>query len=271
MKIFGKIIGSFFGFLLAGPIGLLLGFVIGHVFDRGLHMQWQGWPFTIGTAQAQQAFFDATFLVMGHMAKADGRVSEQEIQAARQVMHRMGLNDEQRRRAIELFEQGKSPNFNLEQTLIKLVQACHSNKILLRLFVELQAQTAKAEGFLSQAKQQILQTICQKLGFSPLHFVFSEDFSNYQREYQRYQQDYRQRSYQAPSSHYQLQEAYQMLGVSQSASDIEIKKAYRRLMSQHHPDKLMSKGLPEEMLKLATEKTQKIQAAYEKICAARAA
>ncbi len=69
----------------------------------------------------------------------------------------------------------------------------------------------------------------------------------------------------AGSSEININEAYDLLGVKASDSDTEIKKAYRRLMSQHHPDKLVSKGLPEEMIKLATEKTQQIKKAYEQI------
>lgn len=268
MKLWGKLICGLCGLLLAGPIGLIIGIIIGHFFDRGL-TQWQRWPFNLGnTIQGQQAFFNATFLVMGHIAKVDGRVSEAEIQAARAVMNRMGLNEAQRRRAAELFSEGKKPDFNLEHTLDGLLQACHGSKVLLRLFLELQGQTAMAEGSLSPRKQQILQAISRRFGFPPLNFVFFEDFFNYQ---PNYQQGYRQQTYRPQNSGVQLKEAYQILGVTAAASDIEVKKAYRRLINQHHPDKLISKGLPEEMLKLATEKTQAIQAAYEKICAARGA
>lgn len=266
MRFWGKLIGAICGFLLAGPFGLILGFLIGHLFDRGLHFQWQHWTQHGHTAQAQQAFFNATFLVMGLISKADGRVSEAEIQAARSVMNRMGLNEMQRHRAIELFAEGKKPDFNLGQTLNDLMQACQGNKVLLRLFLELQGQTAMAEGALSQPKQRILQAISKHLGFAPLNFVFFDDYFNAQ---PNYQQEYRRQTYQPPNKQTQLQDAYKVLGISATASIAEVKKAYRRLMSQHHPDKLISKGLPEEMIKLATEKTQAIQAAYEKICAAR--
>ncbi len=270
MKIWGKIIGGICGYLLAGYFGLFLGILIGHLFDRGLHIQWQRWPFHPGgAAQGQQAFFNATFLVMGHIAKADGRVSEIEIKAARSVMDRMVLNEAQRQRAAELFSEGKKPEFNLEHTLNELIQACHGNKVLLRFFLELQGQTAMAEGHLSQAKQQILQKISKRLGFAPLNFVFFEDFFNYKPNYQQGYQGYQRQTHHAPNSRTQLSDAYKTLGVAVTATDVEVKRAYRRLMSQHHPDKLISKGLPEEMLKLATEKTQAIQAAYEKVCVAR--
>jgi len=270
MHFWGKLIGGFFGFLLGGPLGAILGIVIGHMFDKGLRQQWQGLHFNLGNqAQAQQAFFDTTFLVMGHIAKADGRVSEAELQAARIIMQRMNLNEQMRQRAMELFTQGKQSDFNLDQALANLVQACHRNKVLLRMFVEIQMQAMLAESSLSQTKQQILQKICQYLGFAPLNFTLFEHLFGFGRSAQ---DDYQQRTYRgAPRAHSRMsvQDAYAVLNVPSTANDSEIKKAYRRLMSQNHPDKLVSKGLPEEMIKLATEKTQNIKAAYELICEAR--
>lgn len=270
MRFLGKIIGAIFGWLLAGPIGMIIGIFIGHLFDQGLETYWQKPLQFGGSGEAQQAFFKATFLLMGHIAKADGRVSEKEIQAARSIMSRMGLSEQQRQRAIELFEQGKNPSFNATVVLDDLIRECHHNKILLRLFLELQMQTALADGMISPQKQRILQTICQRFGFPPLNFVFSTnyfDFGSHTR-----QEDQRQYNYQGhyrSSNQSSLQEAYQILGVNSSVTDVEAKRAYRKLMSQHHPDKLMAKGLPEEMVKLATEKTQKIKAAYDRICEAR--
>lgn len=261
MNFWGKIIGGFFGFLLAGPIGMFLGIMVGHMFDSGLRVNIKH------QAAAQQAFFNATFSVMGYVAKADGRVSEAEIQAARNVMSRMGLNEAQRQRAIELFNEGKQPGFNLDQALTQLMQACHQNKILLRMFVETQMQAAQADGHLSAAKQQVLQTICQRLGFAPLNFSFFEDLFNFQQRYQQGYQQYQQQG-QRPRTTAQLslQDAYILLDIKETATDVEVKRAYRKQMSQHHPDKLVSKGLPEAMMKLATEKAQNIKAAYERIC-----
>lgn len=265
MAIWGKIIGGFCGFLLLGPIGLLFGVMIGHVFDRGIYRQ--NWHFG-SNQQAQQAFFNTTFLVMGYIAKSDGRVSEAEIGAARVIMDRMALNEAQRLQAMSLFTRGKQSDFNLEQTLSELITACHHNKILLRLFLEIQMQMAQADGVLSQQKQRALQAICQRLGFAPLNFVFFEDLFKFKTGYQQERQQYG--NYREPSRQgLPLRDAYALLGIPENASDIEVKRAYRRLMSQHHPDKLISKGLPEEMLKLATEKTQNIKAAYECVCAAR--
>jgi DnaJ like chaperone protein len=273
MNIWGKIIGGFFGFLLAGPLGLLLGVFIGHLFDRGLSNN-QGWAFsTVNPSAAQQAFFDSTFLVMGHIAKLDGRVSEAEIQAARAIMHRLGLTETMRHKAIDLFNRGKLTSFDLEKTLKHLVQTCHRNKVLLKLFVEIQMQTALAEQPISRAKQKVLQKICQYLGFAPLNFSFFEHLFNFEQAFRQQSSQYQQEKgqYQSPRPRHplNLQDAYAILGIANTATPAEIKKAYRKLMSQHHPDKLLAKGLPEEMIKIATEKTQNIKAAYDHICEAK--
>ena len=75
----------------------------------------------------------------------------------------------------------------------------------------------------------------------------------------------------APATGPSLADAYEILGVDEDASNDEVKRAYRRLMNRHHPDKLVSKGLPEEMIEVATEKTQEIRVAYEKVKQSRAA
>jgi DnaJ like chaperone protein len=272
MHIWGKLIGGFFGFLLAGPLGLFLGIFIGHLFDKGLAKN-QNWFFSsMNSTTAQQVFFDSTFLVMGHIAKLDGRVSEAEIQAARAIMNRLGLNEAMRQKAIDLFNQGKQPSFDLEKTLKQLVETCHHNKVLLKLFVEIQMQSAFAEQPVSKEKEKVLQKIYHYLGFAPLNFSFFEHLFNFEqafRQQSNQQQGYQQ--YQSPRTRHQLnlRDAYAILGISEHATAPEIKKAYRKLMSQHHPDKLLAKGLPEEMIKIATEKTQNIKAAYDRICAAR--
>ncbi len=272
MNNWGKFIGGFFGYLLAGPLGLILGVFIGYLFDRGFASN-QGWAFSsLDPTLARQVFFDSTFLVMGHIAKLDGRVSEAEIQAARAIMNRLGLTAEMRRKAIDLFNQGKQPTFDLERTLKRLVQTCHRDKILLKLFVEIQMQTAFAEHRFNADKQHVLQKICQYLGFSPINFSFFEHIFQFEQAFQQQsgqqQQSYQERHRPYHSQHQlNLQDAYAILGISERATPTEIKKAYRKQMSQHHPDKLLSKGLPEEMIKIATEKTQNIKAAYDRICA----
>lgn len=257
----GKIIGSILGFLIAGPIGVIIGFIIGSLFDYGLSQQLNF--NSTEHSHTQRIFFSATFLIMGYVAKADGRVSEKEIEAARSIMDRLQLSASQRQQAIQFFNEGKQGNFDFAGTLRELKHACHGRSVLLQLFVELQLQAAAAEGPLSQTKIQILQRLCQQLNYAPF-FIFENIFQQFR--------DQAQHSYQPHRPHHStnsLKEAYAILGIEPTAADADVKRAYRRMMSKHHPDKLVAKGLPEEMMKLATEKAQKIKAAYEQICAAR--
>lgn len=264
---YGRFIGSLFGLMLAGVFGLVIGFLAGYLFDRGWAVVSETFNPT-HTQQVQHVFFNATFSVMGHIAKADGRVSEHEIQAARQIMNRLGLNEIQRQQAITSFNNGKQAEFNLQATLQELKQQCGHQRTLLQLFAEFQLQAATADGSISPHKTQLLQQMYQSLGLG-VNFnwsIFEHFFTAQQNGQQHY---HYQNNFNRQPQTTTLEEAYRTLGIAQTASATDIKKAYRKLMSQNHPDKLVAKGLPEEMIKLATEKTQKIQAAYEQICKAR--
>jgi DnaJ like chaperone protein len=262
MSWLGKLLGAFFGFLAAGPIGAVFGIVVGHYFDlaRAGHI-FIGSP--QGHTQTQDIFFRATFSILGHIAKADGRVSENEIRAASRIMQNMMLTHELKRQAIHYFRMGKDESFDLDHMLSALYAACYQQPNLLHLFLEIQLQGALADGVVNPNKQRILEHISLRLGLNTQDFFFRQA---YQQQQQRrgYQQ-----SYQPPPRTDHLENAYRLLGVSRSSNNLEVKKAYRKLMSQNHPDKLVSKGLPEEMIKLATQKTQEIKAAYELICKSR--
>lgn len=261
MNWLGKLVGFLLGALIFGPIGALLGIFFGHLYDKAsstpkLHKL---------HTEAQQAFFDTTFNVMGHIAKADGRVSEDEIRVARAIMDRIGLNELQRKEAIHQFSRGKQSDFSLDANLRYMMRLCQQHRNLLKMFVEIQIQAAYATGIASPKQQTILQTICNILGMTPLNFtLLNMMYGRGQTGYQHYsyQQHHRaQQTQQTP-----LSECYALLEVDPKANKQEIKKAYRKAMSANHPDKLVAKGLPEEMVKIATEKTQRIQKAYEQIC-----
>ncbi len=268
MSWWGKLIGGAFGFMLGGPLGAVLGAALGHQFDRGLSLAdmsgGMGGDVFGGVGnreRVQTAFFTALFSVMGHVAKADGRVTEDEIVMARHLMQQMALGEAQRRLAIELFNKGKQTDFDLESVIQQFRQECHRRRTLMQMFMETLLHAAYADNVLDPAEERLLEHISAMLGFSRMF---------YQQMHARVQaQRYFHTGGEARSPEKQLQEAYEMLGIRADASDAEIKKTYRRLMNQHHPDKLVSKGLPEEMIKLATEKTQKIKAAYETIKKAR--
>lgn len=261
MSWWGKIVGGAFGFMLGGPLGAMLGAALGHNFDKGLKLSQGDSPYGEGPDQEriQSAFFVAVFSVMGHVAKADGRVSEDEIAIARSVMAQMSLDTTQTRVAMDLFNQGKRSDFELDPVIKQFKRECHGRRTLLQMFIEILLHAAYADGVLHNNEEKILQLISADLGFSDANYRRIEAMVRAQRFFNEDSVDG------GKSSGDLLTEAYALLGENANSSDAEVKKSYRRLMSQHHPDKLIAKGLPEEMLKIATQKTQEIKAAFELI------
>lgn len=262
MSWWGKVIGGAIG-AVGGPVGLLVGAFLGHQFDRFKDGEFAALGFQPGDQErVQAAFFTASFSVMGYIAKADGRVSEQEIANAENVMTRMGLNPQMRKVAIGLFQQGKTSDFNLEATMKQFRQECGRRRSLLQMFIEIQIGAAMADGTIGNHEKAALERIGLLLGFPPaaLHRLIS--MVNAQSHF--YGRTGGRASAGVPRRD-QLASAYQVLGVDSNASEAEVKRAYRRLMAQHHPDKLVAKGLPEDMIKIANEKTQEIKSAYELI------
>jgi DnaJ like chaperone protein len=255
MNLVGALIGAVLGFMVGGPLGALVGAILGQSLSVGVSRG--GWS-SYDAAGAQRAFFTATFSVMGHIAKADGRVSENEIQTVRAFMAHMNLDAAQQQAAIELFNRGKEPDFKLDETLTRFRAECRGRFDLLSMFVEFQLHVALADGPMHPAERQVFARMCEVLGFSEFQLRRLEAFILARRGFHG-------QGPTAPSRLDDLSAAYQTLGVASSAKDAEVKTAYRRLMKENHPDKLVSRGLPEAMIKLAQEKVQQINVAYEAI------
>ena len=266
MNWWGKLLGGTFGYLLAGPLGALIGAALGHNFDKGLGRTLRE-QFEPGAQErVQTAFFTTLFSIMGHLAKADGRVTEHEIELARDVMQRMNLGEDMRRTAINLFNQGKQPEFSLDTVLRQFRSECHRRRNLMRMFVEILMHAAYADGNVHPAEHAVLEQVRIGLGFSRQEFNHIEALVRNAQHFGG--GGFNEGAKVSPQA--ALREAYEILCVEEGESDATIKKAYRRLMNQHHPDKLVAKGLPEEMLKMATEKTQEIKQAYELVKSKRA-
>lgn len=266
----GKLLGGLFGYMLAGPLGAMFGLILGHFFDISRKSHWFLFPPPKHT-HTQEIFFQATFIIMGYIAKSDGRVSENEIQVAKRIMQNMLLTPSLRQQAIQYFQQGKQANFNLDSILASLSHACAGQENLLNIFLDLQLQAACADGIFPHNKRKILEFICYRLRVNPSDLFQRAYRYTYNQRQQGYQQGQNRQyqSYQQPTKTNTLEAAYRLLGVNQATNNIDLKKAYRKLMSKNHPDKLVSKGLPEEMIRIATQKTQEIKLAYETICKAR--
>jgi DnaJ like chaperone protein len=259
----GKLLGVILGYLLFHIPGAIIGFIIGVFFDgarKRVHAN---------SAVVNEYFFKALFCCMGHLAKSDGAVSQSEIQVATSIMQQMQFSDSKRREAIEHFTRGKIYGFDMAACLQELRANCE-HKSLLRMFMQFQFQAAFADGEPNNIEQNVLSEMADELGFSPREFnqlyaMFRAQWIFAQRRHSG--RSYQQHSFDSArhSNNDDLKEAYATLGVSEGTDIVEVKKAYRKLMNQYHPDKLVAKGLPEEMMKAATAKTQSIKEAYELI------
>jgi DnaJ like chaperone protein len=256
----GKLIGAALGFWIGGPVGAALGLLVGHQFDSGDESH--GSLGADSAARVQALYFPAVFRVMGHVAKADGRVSEQEISAARAVMAALRLNAEQVRQAIGYFGEGKQPDFALDAALAELRPLLRAYPQLAQFFMEIQLQATLAGGGLSAAPRARLVRAANMLGLT------SDDFTRLEALMRWRMHGGAPGAPASGSGHAEadrLRQAYTLLETAANASDEQVVKAYRRQMSRNHPDKLQASGLPESMLERAKERTQQIQAAYELI------
>lgn len=241
----GKLIGGLLGMAL-GPWGAALGVALGHQYDVNAERS-QARP--LG-----DQFFVSTFRLMGHVAKADGRVTEREIQAARGVMHSLRLSEAQVRLAIEEFTRGKQPQFDLQAEMARLRAACRSQPEILHVFVEIQLRFAVYGSEMTPATRARLTQAATLLGISPpLLARLEAALRGAPGSPGNATQDRASR----------VATAYRTLEVDPAISNEELTRAYRRLMSRHHPDKLKANGLPDSMLEHAKQRTQAIREAYE--------
>lgn len=257
----GKIVGALFGFMAGGPPGLILGFLVGYMFDRGLTRVLQ-FSSPENIERVKHSFFESTFLLSGFLAKADGRVSEQEIAHTEQLFVQLGLSADQRKEAIELFRQGAEDTFELEPAVAAFVQVCGSQRQLQQMLLLFLISLAHADQQLDPAEHAALVRIAGLMDISAAKLQNLLRMAQAQEQFHSHGAGAGGATSASGGS---LQEAYVALGVKNSVNDKDLKRAYRKLMSENHPDKLIAKGVPEHMIKLATERSQEIQAAYEMI------
>jgi DnaJ like chaperone protein len=249
-----KLIGIAAGYYFFGWWGVLLGFFLGSIIDRTRAFG-QGALNPMQNAIRQAVFLQTVFISMGKLAKADGRVSEEEIAHVEQFMQKLGMTAEHRQQAIELFKQGADPAFDIEATYQKFMAMCGHTRNLKEMLLIYLIVMALADGHFHPAEEELLNDIAGRLGYGREAFKRLMDMVLNQTHFAGGQ----------ITTEAALDDAYKALGVSKENSDAEIKRAYRKLMSQYHPDKLIGQGMPEDMIKMATEQAKDIQLAYDLI------
>lgn len=264
MQYWGKIIGVAVALIMVGGFwGVVLGLLIGHMFDkaRSRKMAWFA-----NQRERQALFFATTFEVMGHLTKSKGRVTEADIHIASQLMDRMNLHGASRTAAQNAFRVGKSDNYPLREKMRQFRSVCFGRFDLIRMFLEIQIQAAFADGSLHPNERAVLYVIAEELGISRAQF---DQFLRMMQGGAQFGGGYQQQSgggnWQQAQRGPTLEDACNVLGVKPTDDATTIKRAYRKLMSEHHPDKLVAKGLPPEMMEMAKQKAQEIQQAYELI------
>jgi DnaJ like chaperone protein len=245
------------GLLVGGVRGLFIGFALGYLASWVLKS-----ALVKKLAAVQAQFLESTFAVMGALCKADGVVTRDEIATAEAMFDRLRLSGEQRERAKAAFNRGKSSGFDLDAEVRAFAQVARGQRPLLVMFLQIQCSAVAGDGKVHPAEHQLLVRVARLLGLSEADVAQLEALLRSGAPGAGFDDA-------ARSTRSRLEDAYAALGVPSSASDAEVKKVYRRLVSQNHPDKLAGKGLPESMRAMAEERTREINAAYETIKNAR--
>lgn len=256
---------GFFGLLIGHLPGAITGAIIGFVFDNLRHSQRKQ-----ATPEAG-GFVGPLFALLGAVAKSDGRVSEAEIAVAERMMARMGLDAVQRQQAIASFNAGKQPEFDVTPTIDELRRWAGLRRDHAFPVLDVVIDTVLAEGNPPPEKMAILRQLAFALRISDMELMALMAMKGYAWNAGgargRGGQSYGGGGYVPPQRNAQGPDPYTVLGIERSADDRAVKRAYRKLISEHHPDRLGD--LPEAMRRQAEARASEINAAYERIKAER--
>jgi len=264
----GKWIGGIIGWMAGGPLGALAGYLIGSLFDSGLdavNTSENAGTFGTGTGRAggfrtyeqayqqqgnRNSFLFALLVLASYIIKADGRAMHSEMEMVRQMLRQNFGNaavSQGNEILTKLFDQQKRVGWNqFKETVRDCCQQIDRNTTYAQRLQLLNflVMVAQADGSVPQSELMALKECAQWLGMSPSEV---DSMLHLQGD--------------------TLEDAYKVLGVSPSATDDEVKRAYRKLALEHHPDKVAALG--EDVRKAAEKKFQEINAAKERIWKAR--
>lgn len=249
-------IGALLGALFGGWSGLVIGALIGYAAGHALR------HFVVSSLRVTQTkLIDSTFSIMGALCKADSVVTRNEINAVEKIFGMFRLHGESREQAKNAFNRGKQPGFDLDAAVDAFAQISHGRGPLLQLFLQVQCMAIAADGRIDPAEHAMLVRIAQRLGLteadvSQLEALLRAATGGPSATGGRPKED-------------RLADAYAALGIAADASPAQIKRAYRKLISKNHPDKLAARGLPESMRPVAEERSRELNSAYDLIKSAR--
>ena len=233
MSIWGKIGGGAAGLLVGGPVGAALGLVAGHyLFDRSAETPEGGDPGI--------AFTIAMIGLAGKMAKADGVVTEEEIDAFERIFR---VPPEEQATVRRFFDLARQDTAGFEAYAQQIARMYAAQPAVLEDILDGLFEIAAADAVLHPDEEAFLERVAEIFGYSPGEFrrIRASHF--------------------APDA----ADPYVVLGVGYEADNDEIKRTYHRLVRENHPDSLIARGVPEEFVKIATDKLAAINGAYEKI------
>lgn len=239
MSIWGKILGGVGGFALGGPLGAIIGAVAGHAVDRIRDTQHANVDSTKSIA------FTIGVVVLGaKMAKADGVVTPAEIAAFKKVFR---VPSHEVKNVARIFDQARKDSRGFEPYARQIAGMFADNPAVLEELLFCLTFIARADGELDPNEGTYLQAVAD---------IFGLDKTAFER---------------VTAIHFNPDEAdpYQILGVSRSIDDDDLKKAYHALVRDNHPDRLTAQGMPEEFIEVANHKLAAINVAYDKIAAER--
>jgi len=249
LKFLGKLLGGGLGAAVGGPFGAAAGFVLGHTLDSG----WLSWKPDAGLqlADPRIARIEFLFLWLGHLAKADGRVSENEIAAAEALMAQLKLDHGGREIAVRAFQRGRQGPLDASAEVVQLrMQAPLTPEEPLEMLRAL-TEFARRDGVMTPAERGVIERLGAAFG------IARETVGDLVSERTRERKENT------------LEQSYLALGLNLNASDEDIARAYRRLLGQHHPDKLQGQGADADSLRKAEIRTREVRGAYERILGAR--
>ena len=249
-----RIIAGLLGYYFLGLVGAFIGYLLGSMADR-FRAYGMGGVNPFSRAQRQSVFLDTVFILMGKLAKADGHISQGEIDHVEQFIQKLGMSSDHRKQAIALFGRGASPEFEIESSLNQFMTVCGQTHSLRQMLLVYLIVMALSDGGIHASEENLLRQIAQHLGYDSSAFQQMLNMILNQAHFAGGQSN----------SANALEDAYKALGVSKDSTDQEVKKAYRKLISQYHPDKLIGQGVPADMIAVATRQSQEVQVAYDLI------